>query len=984
MKHEPVTKPIIILLLAGIGFAIGLCFLLQLVPLFNGINDLILDYFIYFNGERLPNESVMVIQVDDSTVTHLGRPLPRRFYNQMMRRLAKHQVQTQAFDLYFFNPANPVDDALIAFLTDSIQHVVHSFCFENNPNLADSLDVNLAEKYAIEIQNYENFSPIKAPGVTFPHPIFRSLFPNLGAITYKDDVDGRLRRIPLVIQYEDYCYPTLSLATLQDYFRLEQPALRIESKFWGRTAILDAPNLNLRIPINSNGQVLLNFYGVLDVFQPYSFSQLLKLLTIEPYPIGIKSLLPDFKSKIALIGNTESNTDRHPSPFSAQFPGVGFHATLLSNILNNECLREWPWQANLLITLIVVLLFYLAFFYCWLRHRAAWRFWLIFFIGIIIFNLSAFFILFKVFKIWFALWQINVTVSIIFIGMIIYEKALCIKKLNQKICELEEQIFTRLANLDQIDKMIHSRTEQYKTIHYFANELRSVLRQSEVEQQDHLEKLFLSILDNQEIIKEQLLKEIDQLKIEKERVQLEKEKLEFQKNLYERWLDSDKEIHAPPAATAIEPEPTRIAHDVLLAFQYFLNQSRKGQVDRTVYQGMVALATIPNETGILQKTPMGEIFDQIKLVSMYDSTVLITGEPGTGKELVAKAIHELSGRRRKPLVTINCAAIPENLLESELFGHVRGAFTHALSDRIGAFERADGGTIFLDEIGDLKLDLQAKLLRILQEKELQKVGSNKTIQVNVRVIAATNKDLDPAVQKNIFRSDLYFRLNVVNLDLPPLRARRFDVPFLIQFFMKEFNDRYHQKKAFASEAILAGMCYDWPGNIRMLQHFVEKMGVLTSSDIIQRSMLPNEIQATYQKLFQNNIAPLWQDIESLARIECKRLMSECKDKLQIASASIEPEINPLHPDSADCYEYLCNFLQDLTTLVPNDSKEELARKLIIEMQDELFQWCRQEKIDKLSNLYKIIEKFLGRSRRQIDNWRTQTSLSEQSIGEFVS
>jgi DNA-binding NtrC family response regulator len=582
------------------------------------------------------------------------------------------------------------------------------------------------------------------------------------------------------------------------------------------------------------------------------------------------------------------------------------------------------------------------------------------------------------------LWQINLTVSIVFVGTVIYDKAIRIKNLNQKIRELENEIFTRLVNLDQIDKMIHSQTEQYKAIHYFANELRSVLQQPEVEQKSYLEKLFLSILENQEIIKEQLLQEINQLKAEKERVQFEKEKLEFQKNLYERFIDSDREIQSPPVPTETAPEPAQMARDVLLAFQYFQNQSKKGQSDRIMYQGMVALASIPNAMGIMQKTPMGVIFEQLKLVSGYDSTVLITGEPGTGKELVAKAIHELSPRNRKPLVTVNCAAIPENLLESELFGHVRGAFTHALSDRIGTFERADGGTIFLDEIGELKHDLQAKLLRVLQEKEFQKVGSNQMIQVNVRIIAATNKDLDKAVQINDFRSDLYFRLNVVNLHLPPLRARKYDIPFLVQFFIKEFNARYHQQKSFVLEAMLAAMCYDWPGNIRMLQHFVEKMGVMTPTNVIQGATLPDEIQTAYQQLFQNNITPLWQEIVTLTRCEYERLVSACKQALQTSQSPIVLEENPLHLEPSDCYEYLRTFVQNLTSLFPDEHKEALVRKLIVQMQDELFQWCRQEKIAKLGNLYEIIEKLLGRSRRQIDNWRTQTTLSEQPSLESFS
>ncbi len=980
MKPDLEKKQLVHLFLASLALAAGLCLGLQKVPFFNGINDLILDYFIYFNGERVPHESVRVIQIDDATVTDLGRPVPRRILNQLMRELAKQQTSTQVFDLCYFNPTHAAEDSLLAFLTDSIQHVVQSFRFENNPNDADSIAPELSEKYAIAVQNYEKFSPIRPNGVTFPIASMLKHFSLLGSITYQGDVDGRLRRIPLVLEYADYCYPTLSLAALLDYYRLDQPGLRIEKNFWGLTAILDTPAQPVRIPINARGQVLLNFYGVLDVFQPYSLSHLLKLLTLKPTP-PVTGLVPDFKDKIVLVGNTESQTDRHPSPFSVQFPGVGFHATLLSNFLNQECLRELPWHVNLLITVIVVFIFLLVFLYCCWRRRATWTFWLIFIAGILIFNLVAFFIFFKLFKLWLALWHINLTATSAFIGIVMYDKTVRVKNLNQKIRALENEIFNRLVNLDQIDKMIHSQTEQYKTVHYFASELRTVLRQPEVEQQGYLEKLFLSILENQDIIKDRLLQEIDQLKTEKARVQLEKEKLEFQKNLYERFIDSDQEIQAQPAVAENSPAPAQIAQAVLGAFHYFQKQGQKVQSGRMVYQGMVALANIPDANGSLRKTSMGEIFEQLKLVSGYDSTVLITGEPGTGKELVARAIHELSPRHRKPLVTINCAAIPENLLESELFGHVRGAFTHAVADRVGAFERAEGGTIFLDEIGDLKLDLQAKLLRVLQEKEVQKVGSNQMLQVNVRVIAATNQDLNQAIQQHTFRNDLYFRLNVVNLQLPPLRARKYDIPFLLQFFINEFNAHYHQEKSFAPEAILAAICYDWPGNIRMLQHFVEKMGVLTPTNVIQRTALPGEIQSEYQQLFQKNITPLWQEVVRLTRLEYERLFDACQIALQTALTDDLREANPLNINPPDCYEYLRSFVQNLTSFFSADQLEALVRKFIVQMQDELFQWCRHEKIAKLGNVYEIIEKLLGRSRRQIDNWRTQSTSAEISLTE---
>ncbi len=223
-------------------------------------------------------------------------------------------------------------------------------------------------------------------------------------------------------------------------------------------------------------------------------------------------------------------------------------------------------------------------------------------------------------------------------------------------------------------------------------------------------------------------------------------------------------------------------------------------------------------------------------VAQSSANVMILGESGTGKELIAKAIHYNSPRKDKPLITINCPSIPGNLLESELFGHVKGAFTGALKDRKGKFELADGGTIFLDEIGDLHEDLQAKLLRFLQEREFERIGGDKTIKVDVRLIAATNQDLSKLIKEKKFREDLYYRLSVIPIQLPPLRERREDIPFLIDFFIK----RYGAGKNFKVEprVMKALMNYSWPGNVRELENVIERVVTLASGDIITMEDLP--------------------------------------------------------------------------------------------------------------------------------------------------
>ena len=239
----------------------------------------------------------------------------------------------------------------------------------------------------------------------------------------------------------------------------------------------------------------------------------------------------------------------------------------------------------------------------------------------------------------------------------------------------------------------------------------------------------------------------------------------------------------------------------------------------------------------------GNIHDVLDLagrVAASDASVLITGETGTGKELLAKGIHFNSRRADSPFVAINCVAIPENLIESELFGHVKGAFTGAVKDKEGKFELAAGGTLFLDEIGDLRIDLQAKILRSLQEREVDRVGGSRPISVDVRVIAATNKDIERAVKEGAFREDLYYRLSVITLAMPPLRERRDDVPLLASHFLKKFNKGSAVRMD--PEALSLLTSYGWPGNVRELENVIERASVLRRGDLITREELQDKLK----------------------------------------------------------------------------------------------------------------------------------------------
>jgi len=242
-----------------------------------------------------------------------------------------------------------------------------------------------------------------------------------------------------------------------------------------------------------------------------------------------------------------------------------------------------------------------------------------------------------------------------------------------------------------------------------------------------------------------------------------------------------------------------------------------------------------------KSAPMRDLFGMITKVAASNATVLIQGESGTGKELAARAIHQLSTRNRNNFIPVNCAAIPDDLLESELFGHVKGSFTGAYANRAGRFEMADKGTLFLDEIGDMKANLQVKLLRVLQNREFEPVGASKSQKVDVRIVAATNKNLEEQVAKRDFREDLYYRLSVIPITIPPLRERREDIPLLVHTFLARFNsDKRNVLKGFSREAMELLCSYDWPGNVRELENLVERLVILKGSGFITPEDLPEK------------------------------------------------------------------------------------------------------------------------------------------------
>ena len=281
---------------------------------------------------------------------------------------------------------------------------------------------------------------------------------------------------------------------------------------------------------------------------------------------------------------------------------------------------------------------------------------------------------------------------------------------------------------------------------------------------------------------------------------------------------------------AIERPEAQPRDELYVDLDQYLESNLNAAEGRNEFEGIVGSSQV-----------LRGVLDQIRVVGPTDSTVLIEGETGTGKELIAHAIHANSSRRSRPFVKLNCAAIPLGLLESELFGHERGAFTGAVAQRLGRFEAANDGTLFLDEIGDIPMELQAKLLRVLQEQEFERLGSTHTRQVDVRVVAATNQDLATLVAEKQFRMDLYYRLNVFPIVLPPLRQRPEDIPMLVAHFVNRYAERMSKPiSRIAKSAMETLLRHRWPGNIRELQNFVERAVILTMGDVLQLPALPSD------------------------------------------------------------------------------------------------------------------------------------------------
>ena len=299
------------------------------------------------------------------------------------------------------------------------------------------------------------------------------------------------------------------------------------------------------------------------------------------------------------------------------------------------------------------------------------------------------------------------------------------------------------------------------------------------------------------------------------------------------------------------------ANDKLLKVNTELNKLKKELEQENVYLREEIPLVFNYEEMVYGSVAFSKVLTEVERVAVTDATVLLLGESGTGKELLARAIHNISPRKNKPLIKVNCAAIPKELIESELFGHKKGAFTGAINDKLGKFQLADGGTLFLDEIGEMPIEMQPKLLRAIQESEVEQVGGVETQKVDIRIITATNKDLKAEISNKNFREDLYFRINVFPIHVPPLRERVEDIPILIEHFVNKFSKEYSKSIKYIPETTKRNMqTYAWPGNIRELENLIERAVILSNNEMLSIPTFESSPESSEEKLISSTVFTL--------------------------------------------------------------------------------------------------------------------------------
>ncbi len=595
----------------------------------------------------------------------------------------------------------------------------------------------------------------------------------LGHISANRDPDGTIRRMPLVVDAGGQYFPAFSLAILTGYFQVPQDKVLIdpEKNIVLQNTLMSGQNTKgeVSIPIERYGMMRINFAG--RWVETFSHFSFVDILT--EWEMGNhQDLLDIIQGKICLVTNTATGFDLKPVPLEVDYPGGGIHANSINTILTGLYLHDLGFLPTFGLTLLLSVM--VAIF------AVRWSLWISFVSMILL-----------------ALVYLPLTIYTFHNGLI---TPILPPILASGLTYVSALLYQNRLSRKHIEALTDDKEQIGKTL----REVTQALRENEIELIKSREELshLICTMDQIRDREQEKLERIRYLETALEQVGVQQDDL-----LNKKWILEEK-------VADLVAVPVREDESINMEWKILQREFARHGV-------------------ITYSAKIFKVFDMAKKVAVTNEPVLIQGETGTGKELFARAIHTMSPRSQKPFVTINTPALPDNLIESELFGHLKGSFTGAVTDKKGKFQLADGGTVFLDEIGELRPDLQAKLLRVLQNGEVDRVGANSPIRVDVRIIAATNRDLQAEVRGRFFRNDLYFRLNVVSINLPSLRERLEDIEALADYFLKKHILESGRKiKGISQKALEMLKRHPWPGNVRELENVISRGVIMASGDWI--------------------------------------------------------------------------------------------------------------------------------------------------------
>ena len=774
------------LLFAGATCGLLVATVLWLWPgAFQGWEDKTLDLRFDLRRPIATDSRLILIDCDDTSVATLGRwPWDRAVHALMVEILSAVGTKAIAYDVVFSVPSSVSDLRFMKAMAaaKNVYLPIGVELFPPSEGEATQADLVHLQALLSDILGYgglpwkadrqsQNLLVTGKPFISVAE--LTAAAAGVGHIASNRDPDGVVRRVPLVVRVQDRLLPAFSLRVAMGALDVKPVQVSIVP---GRHVELRGLHGDLRsrvrIPIDERGQMLVNYAGKwTETFLPhYGFSEVLGMAAT---PEGRREIEARFKGATVLVLSTATGFDLKPVPLDVAAPGGIVHANALNTILTAQWLHLPSTVESFLWVVLMGLMAALAVsIRSWKIVLAAVVFGVVVYIGLAV-------ALFQVFGMVIPI-VAPVTAFILTVVVVpVHEQAterIRFGFLERRVREVESALAASRARLESHDR-------EFDTAIDDARRLRETARESD--EKTHELEARARVLD------EAL-----------HRAHVERDRLVGQVEEFERRLQDFRPM--TPAPTAV------------------LNADEE------------AVKAEANAYGIIiGDRRMLEVFQMVKKIAPTSSAVLLTGETGTGKELVARALHALSPRAHGPFVAVNMAAITETLAESELFGHVKGAFTGAHADKKGRFEQADRGTLFLDEIGELSFDLQSKLLRVLQSGEVDRVGGATPRQVDVRIIAATNRNLEEEVQAKRFREDLYYRLNVVQVMLPPLRDRPGDVEWLAQHFLHEFAGRAGKPiTGFSERAMLTLRRQEWRGNVRDLRNTVERAVVFAEGAVI--------------------------------------------------------------------------------------------------------------------------------------------------------